>query len=159
SSNAGQGCWVRPDSASILGEWFGAKSDGVSDDTIPLNAFLAASNGRAEVTFPTGPSVVNGTLLLEGANDLCANFNNAKLIQTATFTQMFKALLCNRIEIKNGCLQGLGGAGGEWTSGTDSPTWNGVAGIYLESCVDVEVHSNRVEQVAGTGIRWKNSDR
>lgn len=159
SVNIGQGCWVRVVDSTIRAEWFGVKSDGVIDDTIPLNALLAASDGYAEVTLPTGPSVVNGTLLLEGANDLCVNFNNAKLIQTATFTQMFKALLCNRIEIKNGYLQGLGGAGGEWTSGTDSPTWNGVAGIYLESCVDVEVHSNRVEQVAGTGIRWKNSDR
>lgn len=158
SANAGSGCWVRVYSGTIHSEWFGAFGDATTNDTIALNALLSSAMDKQRVQFYPATYSVVGTLLLADKADVCVDFNNAKIVQGQTFAKLFHALRCTGLTIEGGRLQGLGGAAGEWTTGSDSPDWNGVAGILIDECTDVLVTRNRVVDFAGTGIRWNDSD-
>jgi hypothetical protein len=51
SANAGSGVWVRQYDGAVNVKWFGAKSDGTSDDTKPIQT---AINNNSTVYFPAG---------------------------------------------------------------------------------------------------------
>ena len=60
----GSSAWIRAYSGSVNVKWFGAKGDGVFDDTIYIQTALTAIGQNAIIDFPRGTYVVSATLTL-----------------------------------------------------------------------------------------------
>lgn len=60
------GCWKRQFSGALDVRWFGARGNGVADDTVPINRASAAANARGggDVFFPPGTYLYSAELHL-----------------------------------------------------------------------------------------------
>ena len=61
TSNSGTGCWVRQHDAVVNVQWFGAKADGVADDTRSIQGAMdvASSNGFEVVELARGTHIIS----------------------------------------------------------------------------------------------------
>jgi hypothetical protein len=97
----GQGCWVREYSGAVNVKWFGAKGDGVADDSLPTQSALTNSN---KIYIPKGnfkigsASNVRG-LLLKSGNNIVGDGELSKLMYTTSTTYLLSA---NPIDNDNG---------------------------------------------------------
>jgi hypothetical protein len=115
----GQGCWVREYSGAVDVKWFGAKGDGVADDTAGIQV---AFNSNKPVYIPEGEYLTNSTVtLLHGqplemdglikAND----FNGAAIaIGDSTHQILYRTY---KIRVERVTRNWTNGSGTTYTSG------------------------------------------
>jgi len=93
TSNTGSGCWVRQDKSELNLRWFGAKGDGVSDDTKPTQKSLLLLKGDDDnganksatkliipMPMPGGTYLISDTLIVDGVHS-CVIESEALLSQ------------------------------------------------------------------------------
>jgi hypothetical protein len=132
---------------------YGAKGDGVTDDTASIQAALNAAGEYSEVVFPPGIYKVTDTVTLGGGSSVKQHVRlngvGCKLIQDTTLKKTLKLSYVYDVEVFGFEIVGKGNE--VIDTGT---SWNGVAGIYIENSTNVRVHHNFLNNHAGGGIRW-----
>jgi hypothetical protein len=127
---------------------FGAVGDGVTDDTAAIQAAASSLVAGTTLLFDGGNFVVSDDIAFTTSNIRIAG-HLATITQTGTAKKTIKLTSVTGAEI---CGLKLVGKGSEFVGGATS--YNGVAGIYLNNCQDVEIHSNILTNHAGGSIRW-----
>lgn len=92
-------------------------------------------------------------LVISGKTNVSVITDGAIIRQTGVDRATWKLLQCTNSKIENFQLYG---------KATETPwsgagvSWNGVAGILIDECVNTEVTNNRLYNHAGGGIRWSS---
>ncbi len=94
-AKSGGGFWVRQYSGAVNVKWFGAKGDGVTDDTVAIQRAL---NSSSMIFIPAGTYKINNELQINPNSKLYGS-KNAILKRTGTTTQRAIKILGSNIEI------------------------------------------------------------
>lgn len=148
---AGMGAVPRPVETelrdTLSATQFGVLPDGVTDVTANIQAALDALQVNGQLEFPQGVYLLSDELNCSTSNISIVG-RGAKFVQTGANkkTLVFSG---SGIEVSGIWFQGKGtehiGAG---------TSFNGVAGVYLDNCTDVNVHHCTFTNHAGGSIRW-----
>mgnify|MGYP001017801579 CR=1 FL=1 len=84
--DSGTGRWFRVYSGAVNVRWFGAKGDGVTDDTVAIQAALTAAPADGRVTLPPGVYRIGATLTV--SKKLYIDGSGASLSETAILAPM-----------------------------------------------------------------------
>jgi hypothetical protein len=117
--------WTRQYDGAVSVEWFGAKGDGVTDDTV---AIQSAMNNHNAVIVPEGTFAVSNTILIPSNTSLSGiNNNEAKIISSSSVVLATNGN--SNIKVENLYLQSTGTTYGStvWIS-------NGGNNILLKEC-------------------------
>lgn len=128
---------------------YGAKGDGVTNDTAAIQAAAATITNDGALFFPEGHYIVNDNIILTNKTNVKVFGSGAKITQTGSNKSTLRFVSCVGVEVTG---LHLVGKGTEFNGGSTS--WNGVAGIYLPDCENVLIHQNNLTNHAGGGIRW-----
>lgn len=80
--------WVRQFDGEVSVTWFGAKGDGVTDDTAAFNLAVATTSDAHTLAFPGGTYVLNSPDTVSG-RVTWQGYNDAQLLGTITYSDTF----------------------------------------------------------------------
>ncbi|MGO1050126.1 right-handed parallel beta-helix repeat-containing protein [Crossiella sp. CA198] len=150
-----------PESALVFNvKDFGARGDGIADDTAGIAATIKAAVAGGTVYFPPGDFRVNGEILIQANNILVRGAGWASRLTQTDASGKGKATL------RFGNADGVAvrelsftGRGTEHVAGDGNLSYNGVAAVRFDGCTNVTVSGCRIAHHAGGGIRWTGSLR
>jgi hypothetical protein len=144
----GQGCWVREYSGAVDVKWFGAKGDGVADDT---NSIQKTLNTAKTSYIPSGNYNIKGNTLevdsdktIYGDGDLSKIISDSSLRDGTPNDEMIR----NSDQVNgnsNILIKNL------WIFGDRSNSTNQYNGIDFVKCKDIKIHNVTFED-HGTGL-------
>lgn len=133
---------------------FGAKGDGVTDDTVAIQSAITAvsANGGGTIYFPPGTYIISSPLLINSDNvQLLGSSWNSVLFPTAGFGA-------------NPMIHSLAIGGGAFRYGIkisdlflDGNNVTGIIGIQLDTTYQAQIYHTRVRHCVGTGIFMNGS--
>lgn len=144
----------------ITPQMFGAKADGVTDDTAAIQAAFDSLTDGGTIYFPAGKYIVqhadtvNGgdyvAILAEGKRGIKVVFNNGATIKHNLTTvgryTMFRFLDCNNLEICGGVIEG------ERDEHPYVETGYGSKGLHIRNCDNVYIHDMEIWNIFGDSI-------
>ena len=86
---------------------FGAKGDGVTDDTDAIQAALNAATNGGVVYFPQGTYSVTAVNIPNGVS--CVDFNNSKIVKASRLNVCIRFDFCHDLTLKNVIMRDLNG--------------------------------------------------
>ena len=99
----GGGFWVRQYSGAVNVKWFGAKGDGITDDTVAIqNAIIEAYYNNGKVEFTKSTYKILGTIILLSKTEI--DFKNSTIIgggMTSGITMFESGTMINGIPTSN----------------------------------------------------------
>lgn len=108
------GRWLRLHDGGLNVRWFGAKLDGVTDDTASVVSAIAAAHGSSALHFPVGQCVVSSTITIAlpvtitgagmgAASGTQTNGNCSQIIAKASFTSgdMFNVTTTHTVNFRD----------------------------------------------------------
>ncbi len=154
------GRWVRQYSDKLHAQWFGAKMDGASDDTLACQAMLDAlpsDGGRAHFPGRGSAYKLTSPLTLTGKTNVhITGDGHSSIFQVAKDQQWLLATSVDGLEVSGIMIEGTIDTDGGNTPGLPSPfdtTGNINQGaLTLEFCNDVKVHHCRWQNIGGYAI-------
>lgn len=144
---------VRPEQFPVSGPV------GAGSATADTAGFVAAASALrpGDTLYANGSYLINGSAInFSGLSDVIFDLNGARFAQQTNLSKTLQFTNCRRIKIIGGNFVGRGGASGEYVPAATS--YNGVAGIFLSACDDVEIFGSRLFSHAGGSIVWRESD-
>lgn len=85
------GRWKRAVSDSLSIKWFGATGNGLTDDTLSIQATCSVANGKT-IVFPRGDYLVSSTISLDNLNFSDLRFDAATILAGANNLTVFKSV-------------------------------------------------------------------
>lgn len=131
---------------------FGAVGDGVTDDTVEIQAAFTALSSNGSLYFPPGHYIVSESISTS-ATQISVYGEFAKIEQTGTFKKTFEFTDADQISVHG--LHFLG-RGTEYNGASTS--YNGVAAIFFDNGIDCKVSNCQIERHSGGGIRYTDID-
>lgn len=132
-------------------EDFGAKGDGVTDDTDAWAALAAAASSAYAKVVARGEYLISGSsVIFSDIEEIYLDLYGAIFRQQNNFSKTITFNNCKKAVVKGGTFYGRGGASGEYNGATGS--YNGVAAIYFNSCHIADISGVSCYYHAGSSI-------
>lgn len=136
-------------------EQYGADGTVQGDTKAWIYVCQALQNG--EELRASGEYKINGSaVVISGKSGFRLDLSGAVFRQQAKFSKTIIIENCERFSVTDGEFHGLGGIAGEYNSTISS--YNGTAGIFLQSCNYVQILRNKLFNHAGGSIVWRESN-
>lgn len=128
---------------------FGATGDGLTDDTAALQSAASAVPSYATLFFPAGTYLVSGQVTFTTSN-IAVVGQKAKIVQTGANIKTLYFVNCTDVEVSGLHIYGKGAS--DFNGGNTSAGINGAA-LWFDTCTNLNVHDNFIENCAGGHIR------
>ncbi|WP_216327032.1 right-handed parallel beta-helix repeat-containing protein [Deinococcus aestuarii] len=130
---------------------FGAKGDGVTDDTAALQK---AAGSKKSLLFPAGRYLIGAQITFSDLNGVTVAGQGATILAKSTMPDTAALLMfVNPVNVR---VSGLSVTGKNTGDGLSTP-WQD--GIWISGGSDTTVENNTVSRVAGTAIRVEKATR
>ena len=138
----------------ITPQMFGARGDGITDDTAAIQAAFDSLNDGDIIYFPSGTYIVNHggqnyttAIKLQNKNNITIKLNNAAIIKHSLTNSGYYRILtcskCNNIEIYGGTISGESDIHiNKVFSSSNNLTEISSYCIVLEGCQNIYLHNN-----------------
>jgi hypothetical protein len=131
---------------------YGAKGDGVTDDTAAIVAAITAMVAGDRLYFPRGTYPISAQISLKG--DAVYDMQDASFYATTGVSYLFRATSVSNCKIIGGTFIYVAGLSATVTQ--QSVVYSAGTAIGTSNCVNVEVYGQTFLRVAG-GVRFEDS--
>lgn len=134
----GAGRWIRVTSNYIDIRWFGAKGDGVTDDSVAIQTSI---NQATETIFPSAPYLVNSVINLVSNVRLIGNGSATILPGSGCASYCIKGVGLSNVTITNLTVRFAAGITPQVV--LPQGTYGSASAIYFENCTNIALSNLR----------------